>query len=90
VRILNHTRTVVNALNATLSIRMEVPLSESVAFVNASLAEALGFPSIPPAVQGLGYKWCPMGHLRGSTRPRSVSSYEDDGEPSRKRRSAMP
>jgi Ring finger domain len=90
VRVLNHNGTVMNALNATLSIRMEVPLSERVAFVNTGRAEALGVPSIPPAVQGMGYTLCPMGHLPGSTRPRSASSFEDDGAPLRKRRSATP
>jgi hypothetical protein len=90
VRILNRTGTVMNALNATLSIRMEVPLSERETFLNAGRAEALGFPSIPPAVHGLGYKLCSIGHLRGYKCSRSVSSSEDDGAPSRKRRSAMP
>jgi hypothetical protein len=56
VRILSHTGTVMNALNATLSIRTEVSLSERVAFVNAGRAEALGFPSILPAAHSLGYK----------------------------------
>lgn len=63
VRVLNHNGTVMNALNASITVRMEVRPGRKAERRERLRREVVGVQDETPFVEGMGYGLCPKGQM---------------------------